>query len=121
MTNKTKNNNLDYLIDPTFKVNRVLVLSFENENDKTSFSKYYVNVPNVKIKYFYVLIDGKTFEMPIKHDEETYKQIVETRRNNDYTTDNVSDCEYFSKHYKLIAIDLKQTNWIWKLWFKTTN
>ena len=109
MTNKTKNNNLDYLINPTFKVNRFLVFSFENENDKTSFSKYYV--PNVQIKYFYVLIDGKTFfDIPIKHDEETYKQIVEMRRNNDYTTDNVLDYEYFSKHYKLIAIDLKQTN-----------
>ena len=50
MTNKTKNNNLDYLINPTFKVNRLLVLSFENENDKTSFSKYYV--PNVQINNF---------------------------------------------------------------------
>ena len=50
--------------------------------------------------------------MPIKHDEEIYKQIVEMRRNNDYTTDNVLNYEYLSKHYKLIAIDLKQTNWI---------
>ena len=41
MTNQTKNNNLNYLIDPTFtKVNRLFVLSFENENDRTSFSKY---------------------------------------------------------------------------------
>ena len=31
-------------------------------------------------------------------------------RNNDYTTDNLLDFEYFAKHYKLIAIDLsKQT------------
>ena len=31
-------------------------------------------------------------------------------RNNDYTTGNLLDYEYFSKHYKLIAIDLgKQT------------
>ena len=40
MTNQTKNNNLNYLIDPTFtKVNRLFVLSFENENNGTSFSK----------------------------------------------------------------------------------
>ena len=58
MTNQTKNNNLNYLIDPTFtKVNRLLVLSFENEHDRTSFSKYYV--PNVQIKDFNVFIDGK--------------------------------------------------------------
>ena len=83
MTNQTKNNNLNYLIDPTFtKVNRLFVLSFENENDRTSFSKQYV--PNVEIKDFDVLIDGKSFfDMPIKNDEETYKQIIEMGRNND--------------------------------------
>ena len=38
MTNQTKNNNLNYLIDPTFtKASRLFVLSFENENDRTSF------------------------------------------------------------------------------------
>ena len=51
MTNQTKNNNLSYLIDPTFtKVNRMFVLSFENENDRTSFSNYYL--PNVQINDF---------------------------------------------------------------------
>ena len=36
MTNQTQNNNLNYLIDPTFtKVNRSFALSFENENDRT--------------------------------------------------------------------------------------
>ena len=48
MTNQTKNNNSNYLIDPTFtEVNRLFVLSFENGNDRTSFSKYYV--PNFQI------------------------------------------------------------------------
>ena len=87
----------------------MFVLSNENENDRTSFSKYYV--PNVQIKDFNVLIDGKGFSyMPIKNGEETYKQIIKMGRNNDYTTDNLLDYEYFSKHFKLIAIDLKQTN-----------
>ena len=93
MTNQTKNNNLNYLIDPIFtKFNRLFVLSFENENDRTSFSKYCV--PNVQIKYFNVLIDGKSFfGMPIKNDEETYEQIIEMGRNNDYTTGNLLDYE----------------------------
>ena len=75
MTNQAQNNNLNYLIDPTFtKVNRLLVLSFENIDDRTSFSKYYV--PNVQIKDFNVLIDGKRlFNMPIKNGEETYEQV----------------------------------------------
>ena len=29
-------------------------------------------------------------------------------RNNDYTTGNLLDYEYFSKYYKLIAIDLSK-------------
>ena len=59
MSNQTKNNNLNYLIDPTFtNVNRLFVV-FENENDRTSFSKYYV--PKVEIKDFNMLIDGKPF------------------------------------------------------------
>ena len=108
MTNQTINNNLNYLIDPTFtKVNRLFVLSFENEDDRTSFSKYYV--PNVQIKDFNVLSDGKSFfNMPLKNKEETYEQIIELARNNDYATGNLLDYEYFSKHYRLIAIDLSK-------------
>ena len=59
MTNQTKTNNLNYVIDPTFnKVNRLFVLSFENEEDKTSFSKHYT--PKVEIKDFNVLNDGNS-------------------------------------------------------------
>ena len=108
MTNQTQNNNLNYLIDPTFtKVNRLFVLSFENEDDRRSFSKYYV--PNVQIKDFNVLIDRKSFfDMPTKNGEETYEQIIEMGRDNDYTASNLLDYEYFSKHCKLIAIDLSK-------------
>ena len=49
MSNQTKNINLNYLIDPTFiKFNRLFVLSFENEDDKMSFPKYYT--PTVDIE-----------------------------------------------------------------------
>ena len=49
MSNQTKNNNLNFVTDPTFtNVNRLFVLSFENENDRTACSKYYV--PKVEIK-----------------------------------------------------------------------
>ena len=95
------------MTDSTFtKVNRLSVLSFENENDRASFSKYYV--PNVQIKDFNVLIDGNVFfDTPIKNKEEAYEAIVEMGRNNDYTTGNLLEYQYFSKHYKLIAIDLR--------------
>ena len=108
MSNQAANNNLNYLIDPTFAdVNRLFFLSFENEEDRTSFSKYYV--PKVEIKDFNVLIDGKPyFEIPVKNKEEAYEAIIEISKNNDYTTGNLLGYEYFSKHYRLIAIDLSK-------------
>ena len=46
--------------------------------------------------------------MPMKNGEETYEHIIEMERNNDNTTGNLLDYEYFSKHYKLIAMDLSK-------------
>ena len=46
--------------------------------------------------------------MPVKNKEEAYEKIIEISKNNDYTTGNLLDYEYFSKHYKLIAIDLSK-------------
>ena len=83
----------------------MFVLSFENEVDRTSFSKNYV--PKVEIKDFNVLIDGKSFfDVPVKNKEEAYKKIRTINKNNDYKTGILFDYEYFSKHFKLIAIDL---------------
>ena len=63
MTIQRQNNNLNYLIVPTFmNVNRLFVLTFptnNNTNSRYSFSNYYV--PKVKINDFNVLIDGKSF------------------------------------------------------------
>ena len=108
MSNQTKNNSLNYLIDPTFtNVNRLFVLTFENEDDGTSFSKSYV--PKVEIKDFNVLTDGKPFfEIPVKNEEEAYEAIIEMIKNNDYTAGNLLDYEYLKNHYKLIAIDLSK-------------
>ena len=108
MSNQTKNNNLNYLIDPTVtNVNRLFVLLLENEDDRTSFLKYHI--PKVEIKDFNVLIDGKPFfEIPVKNKEEAYEGTIEMSKNNDYTTGNLLDYKYFSKHYKLITIDLSK-------------
>ena len=98
MSIQTKNNNLNCLIDPTFtNVTRLFVLTFENEDDRTSFSKYYL--PKVEIKDFNGLIDGKTFfEIPVKNKEEAYEAIIEMSKTNDYTTGNLVDYEYFKYH-----------------------
>ena len=108
MSNQAKTNNLNYMINPTFnKVNRLFVLSFENEDDRTSFSKSYA--PKVEIKDFNVLIDGKGFfYVPIKNKEETYEKNTEMSKNNDNSTVNLLHYEYFSNHYKLIVVDLSK-------------
>ena len=96
MTVQGDNNNLNFLIDPNFtRVNRLFVLSFEvieENNVKKDYRDdglhYYV--PNVEIKDFNVLMDGKCFfAFPVKSEEEAYQKIIEMSRNNDYTTSNL--------------------------------
>ena len=60
-----RNRYLDYLINPSFQgVNRLFVLPFENENDRTSHSTCYL--PKVEIKDYNVMIDGRNFfDQPI--------------------------------------------------------
>ena len=109
MSNQNKNNNLNYLIDTTFSnVNRLFVLSFENEDDRTSYYKYYL--PSVEIKDYNVLIDGNAFfELPMENIDETYEKIIQiTDHNGYYTRGNLLDYEYFKEHYKLIAFELRK-------------
>ena len=83
--------------------------SRNNTDNRDSFSHYYV--PNVEIKEFDVLIDGKSFfDLPVKNEEKRYEKIIKMSNNNDYTIVYLLDFAYFREDYKLIAIDLsKQT------------
>ena len=95
MINQTATNNLNFLIDPTFNnVNRLFILAFPNEEDRSSFSKYYT--PTVEIKEYNVIIDGEQFyEIPVKNKEETYKEITELIRSDLGRTGNEFDFDYF--------------------------
>ena len=53
-------------------------------------------------------MENHFFEIPVKNKEEAYEAIIEMSKNNDYTTSNLLDYEYLSKHYRLIAIDLSK-------------
>ena len=53
-------------------------------------------------------MENHFFEIPVKNKEEAYQAIIEMSKNNDYTTSNLLDYEYLSKHYRLIAIDLSK-------------
>ena len=75
----------------------------ENNSTKDyrdSFSHYYV--PNVRIKHFHVLNDGKSFfDLPVKNEEEEYEKIIEMNNNNDYKTGNLLDFGYFKKKLQI--------------------
>ena len=100
-------NNLNILIDPTFtNVNRLFVLPYRTADDRQSFSQFYL--PRVMVKDCNVINKLSFFSMPIKTEEEAYEKIIDISRNNEYTTGNLLDYDYFKKHYKLIAIDLSK-------------
>ena len=79
-----------------------------NEGDhRDSFQNYHL--PNVQIKEFNGLIDGKIFfDLPVKNEEEAYEKIIAVSRHNDHTTGNLLDFGYFKKYYRLIATDLSK-------------
>ena len=108
MTTEAVNNNLNILIDPTFtNVNRLFVLTYQNADDRQSFSQFYL--PKVMVKDYNVIIDKLAFfDLPLKTDEEAYEKIIDICRNNEYTTGNLLGYVFFKKHYKLIAIDLSK-------------
>ena len=104
MTVQPQNNNLNYLIDPTFtNINRLFVLSLERNiigDRRDSFSDYYV--PKFKIKDFNVLIDWKCFfDLPVKNEEEAYKKVMDMSNNNDHATGNLLDFGYFKKKLQI--------------------
>ena len=105
-----QNRYLNYLINPSFQgVNRLFVLSFENGNDKTSHSTYYL--PKGEIKDSNVMTDGRNFfDQAIHSITKTYQNIrkIVTGQGDDYTTGCLLDYTYFKENYRVIAIDLSK-------------
>ena len=105
-----QNPNLNYLIEPSFQeVNRLFVLAFENDEQRTVHSGYYL--PNVEIKDYNVMINEEnTFEQSIKDNKVTYKNIrkVASGKGDDYTAGCLLDYTYFRDSYKTIAVDLSR-------------
>ena len=85
----------------------MFVFAYRTANDRQSFSRFYL--PNVMVKDYNVIIDKLAFfDLPIKTEEEAYEKIIDLSRNNEYTTGNLLDYDYFKKYYQLIAIDLSK-------------
>ena len=55
-----QNPNLNHLVEPSFQgVNRLFVLTFEGDDNRTTHNSYYL--PTVEIKYYNIMINGETF------------------------------------------------------------
>ena len=67
VTIEQQNRYLDFLINPSFqRVNRLFVLSFENNSGRTSYTRYHL--PLVNIKDYDVVIDLRNyFDQPVKN------------------------------------------------------
>ena len=86
-----------------------MFLAFESDDQRISSKRYYI--PNVEIKDYNVMVDGKNvFDQPINNMTKTYKNIrkITTGLGNDYATGCLLDYTYFKKYYKVIAIDLNK-------------
>ena len=72
------------MVEPSFQgINRLFILAFENDAQRTSSKDYYLG--NVEIKNYNVMINGENFfDQPIKNDKVTYD------------------------FYKIIAVDLRK-------------
>ena len=105
-----RNVNLNHLIDPSFQgINRLFVLAFEDDAQRTINKRYYIT--NVEIKDYNVMIDGKNcFDQPIKNNKLTYENIrkIAIGHGDDYTIGCLLDYTYFKEYHKMIAIDLSK-------------
>ena len=105
-----QNPNLNHLVEPRFQgVNRLFVLAFENDTQRTSAKGYYLR--NVEIKNYNVIVNGETFfDQAIKNYKVTYENIrkICTGFGDDYTTGSLLDYPYFKDSYIMIAADLSK-------------
>ena len=97
-----QNPNLNHLVEPSFQgVNRLFVLAFENDDNRTTHDAYYM----------LIMINGENFfDQLTKNNKVTYENIrkIATGQGDDYTTGCLLDYSYFADTYKMTAVDLSK-------------
>ena len=92
------------MVEPSFqRVNRIFVLAFENDTQRTSAKGYYL--PNVEIKDYNVMINGENvFDQPIKDNKVTYENIrkIATGKGDHYTAGCLLDYSYINDTYNYL-------------------
>ena len=100
-------------LDPSFQsVNRLFVTAYnrvDGQPNRDDQRKCYL--PRIDLNKYNVIIDGRNFyDNPIESDIEKYREFkkVMIGKGEDYATGSLLDCDYFKKHYKLVAVDLSK-------------
>ena len=105
-----QNPNLNHLFEPSFQgVNRLFVLAFEGDAQRTAHESYYF--PTVETRDYNIMINGENFfDQPIKNNKVTYENLrkIATGQGDDYTTGCLLDYSYFVDTYNMIAVDLSK-------------
>ena len=96
-----RNPNISNLVEPNIQgVNRLFVLAFENDAQRTSHSGYYL--PNVELKDYNIMVNRENFfYQPVKNNKVTYENIrkIATGQGDDCTTACLLDYPYFKDSY----------------------
>ena len=109
VSTERQNQSLGSLIDPSFQgLNRLFVLPFEDEAQRTSYWRYYL--PTKEIKNYNVMIDRKklfwsTNKKYLINIIDNIRKIS-TGQGDYHTIGFLLDNNYFRSYYKVIAIDL---------------
>ena len=97
-----RNPNLNHLVELSFQgVNRLFVLVFENDAQRTSNKRYYLNV----------IIDGKNlFDQPVNNNKVTHENSrkIATAQEDDHTTGCLLHYICFKNYYEMIVVDLSK-------------
>ena len=104
-----QNSSLNHLVEPSLQgVNRLFVLAFENDTQRTSHTGLYF--PNVEIKIYVMINEEKYFDQSIKDNKIAYENIrkIATGKGYDYTTGCLLGYSYINDTYKMITIDLSK-------------
>ena len=77
-----QNRNLNHLTEPSFQgLNRLFVLAFENDAQRTSHNAYYL--PNVEIEDYNIMINGENFfDQQTKNNKVTLGKLVQVKEIN---------------------------------------
>ena len=100
-------------LDPSFQsVNRLFLMAYSgaaNQPTRNGQQKYYL--PRIDLNKYNVIIDRRNFyDNPIETNDEKYRELkkVMIGKGEDYTTGSLLDYSYFTKHYKLVPVDLSK-------------